>query len=175
MGFPGLRTASSGLLQAIKAGARFGRRNKQIGQSKNANRFLSAAPIETDATPAIASISRLQSIVKTYLPAKDIARIKEAYRFSDESHLGQFRSSGSPYITHPIAVAEICAGWKLDADALMAALLHDVMEDQDVPKTTLAKQFGGDVAELVDGLSKLDRLDFISKAEHQAEIGRAHV
>ncbi|MDP4590410.1 MAG: bifunctional (p)ppGpp synthetase/guanosine-3',5'-bis(diphosphate) 3'-pyrophosphohydrolase [Burkholderiaceae bacterium] len=172
MGFPGLRTASSGLLQAIKAGARFGRRNKQIGQSKNAKSSLSAAPIETDATPAIASISRLQSIVKTYLPAKDIARIKEAYRFSDESHLGQFRSSGSPYITHPIAVAEICAGWKLDADALMAALLHDVMEDQDVPKATLAKQFGSDVAELVDGLSKLDRLDFISKAEQQAESFR---
>lgn len=172
MGFPGLRTASSGLLQAIKAGARFGRRNKQIGQSKNAKSSLSAAPIETDVTPAIASISRLQSIVKTYLPAKDIARIKEAYRFSDESHLGQFRSSGSPYITHPIAVAEICAGWKLDADALMAALLHDVMEDQDVPKATLAKQFGSDVAELVDGLSKLDRLDFISKAEQQAESFR---
>jgi guanosine-3',5'-bis(diphosphate) 3'-pyrophosphohydrolase len=171
MGFPGLRTASSGLLQAIKAGARFGRKKKRVGQQQDKN-YLSAAPIETDVTPSIASISRLQSIVKTYLPAKDVARIKEAYRFSDQAHLGQFRSSGSPYITHPIAVTEICAGWKLDADALMAALLHDVMEDQNVPKSTLAEKFGTDVAELVDGLSKLDRLDFMSKAEQQAESFR---
>lgn len=172
MGFPGLRTASSGLLQAIKAGARFGRKSKRNQAQTKQNSHLTAAPLDTDATPHIASISRLQSIVEAYLPPKDVARIKEAYRFSDQAHLGQFRSSGSPYITHPIAVTEICAGWKLDADALMAALLHDVMEDQNVPKATLAEQFGADVAELVDGLSKLDRLDFISKAEQQAESFR---
>ncbi|MFP3701096.1 HD domain-containing protein, partial [Burkholderia sp. SIMBA_013] len=85
------------------------------------------------------------------------------------AHLGQFRASGSPYISHPIAVTEICAGWKLDANALSAALLHDVMEDQGIAKHELAEKFGPEVAELVDGLSKLDRLDFATKAEQQAE------
>jgi guanosine-3',5'-bis(diphosphate) 3'-pyrophosphohydrolase len=119
-----------------------------------------------------ASITNLQKIISGYLSKKDVARVKEAYKFSDQAHLGQYRSSGSPYITHPIAVTEICAGWKLDADALMAALLHDVMEDQGIAKTALAEQFGTDVAELVDGLSKLDRLDFATKAQQQAESFR---
>jgi len=84
-------------------------------------------------------------------------KVKEAYRFSDEMHLGQMRRSGEPYISHPIAVAEICADWKLDAQAIMAALLHDVMEDQDVKKEELIERFGAPVAHLVDGLSKLER------------------
>ena len=98
--------------------------------------------------------------------------MREAYRFADQAHLGQFRASGSPYISHPIAVTEICAGWKLDVNALSAALLHDVMEDQGVTKTELAEKFGPEVVELVDGLSKLDRLDFATKAEQQAESFR---
>lgn len=98
--------------------------------------------------------------------------MREAYRFADQAHLGQFRASGSPYISHPIAVTEICAGWKLDANALSAALLHDVMEDQGIAKHELAEKFGPEVAELVDGLSKLDRLDFATKAEQQAESFR---
>ena len=97
--------------------------------------------------------------------------MREAYRFADQAHLGQFRASGSP-ISHPIAVTEICAGWKLDVNALSAALLHDVMEDQGVTKTELAEKFGPEVVELVDGLSKLDRLDFATKAEQQAESFR---
>src|SRR3546814_7090281 len=72
----------------------------------------------------------------------------------------------------PIAVTEICAGWKLDAESLMAALLHDVMEDQGVAKQELAERFGTEVADIVDGLSKLDRLEFATKAEQQAESFR---
>jgi guanosine-3',5'-bis(diphosphate) 3'-pyrophosphohydrolase len=98
--------------------------------------------------------------------------VREAYRFSDSSHLGQFRSSGEPYISHPIAVAEICAGWRLDADALMAALLHDVMEDSGVTKSQMIERFGSAVADLVDGLSKLDKVEFASREQAQAESFR---
>lgn len=168
MGFPGLRTASSGLLSAIKVGSRFGRRGK--GQAQSPDQLNGSAQATAEVEQA--SITHLQKIISGYMPKKDVARVKEAYKFSDQAHLGQFRSSGAPYITHPIAVTEICAGWKLDADALMAALLHDVMEDKGIPKTELAEKFGSDVAELVDGLSKLERLDFATKAQQQAESFR---
>jgi RelA/SpoT family (p)ppGpp synthetase len=117
-------------------------------------------------------MASLQLLLDGYLDAKEIALVRDAYRFSDQAHLGQFRSSGSPYISHPISVAEICAGWKLDVDAIRAALLHDVMEDQDIAKQELLEKFGSEVAELVDGLSKLDRLEFASKAQQQAESFR---
>jgi guanosine-3',5'-bis(diphosphate) 3'-pyrophosphohydrolase len=96
-----------------------------------------------------------------YLSAGDIEQVRRAYRYADEAHLGQLRNSGEPYITHPIAVAVQCADWKLDAQALMAALLHDAMEDCGVTKTDLIERFGAPVAELVDGLTKLDRCSFI--------------
>ncbi|WP_338849889.1 bifunctional (p)ppGpp synthetase/guanosine-3',5'-bis(diphosphate) 3'-pyrophosphohydrolase [Massilia sp. W12] len=96
-------------------------------------------------------------------------RVREAYRFSDEAHLGQVRKSGEPYISHPIAVAEICADWKLDVQAIQAALLHDVMEDQGIKKEELIERFGAPVAALVDGLSKLEKIEFQSQAEAQAE------
>jgi RelA/SpoT family (p)ppGpp synthetase len=117
-------------------------------------------------------MASLQLLLDGYLDTKEVALVRDAYRFSDQAHLGQFRSSGSPYISHPISVAEICAGWKLDVDAIRAALLHDVMEDQDIAKQELLEKFGSDVAELVDGLSKLDRLEFASKAQQQAESFR---
>jgi len=134
-----------------------------------------AAPAASSAgapSAAPATLAPLTELISHYLSPADVQRVREAYRFSDAAHLGQFRASGEPYISHPIAVTEICAGWKLDADALMAALLHDVMEDQGVPKQQLAEHFGGEVAELVDGLSKLDRLEFANKAEQQAESFR---
>jgi len=118
------------------------------------------------------SFAPLAETISQYLSPEDVRRVREAYRFSDEAHLGQFRASGEPYISHPIAVTEICAAWKLDAAALMAALLHDVMEDQGVAKQELMERFGTEVADLVDGLSKLDRLEFASKAEQQAESFR---
>jgi GTP pyrophosphokinase len=111
----------------------------------------------------------LTSKLSEYLSPSELKKVKEAYRFSDEMHLGQMRKSGEPYISHPIAVAEICADWKLDAQAIMAALLHDVMEDQNVKKEELIERFGAPVASLVDGLSKLDKLEFQSQIEMQAE------
>jgi len=107
-----------------------------------------------------------------YLDAADIKRVREAYRFADEAHLGQFRASGEPYITHPIAVAGLCAEWKLDAQAIMAALMHDAMEDCGITKIELIERFGAPVADLVDGLTKLDKLQFSTREESQAESFR---
>jgi GTP pyrophosphokinase len=134
----------------------------------------SAAPTKAssdESTPVagVASVTQLVNRLSEYLNPSELKKIKEAYRFSDEMHLGQMRKSGEPYISHPIAVAEICADWKLDAQAIMAALLHDVMEDQDVKKDELIERFGAPVAALVDGLSKLDKIEFQSQIEQQAE------
>jgi GTP pyrophosphokinase/guanosine-3',5'-bis(diphosphate) 3'-pyrophosphohydrolase len=107
-----------------------------------------------------------------YLGKADIKRVREAYKFADEAHLGQFRASGEPYITHPIAVAGLCADWKLDVQAIMAALMHDAMEDCGVSKTELIERFGAPTADLVDGLTKLDKLHFSTREESQAESFR---
>ncbi len=104
-----------------------------------------------------------------YLKPEDVARLETAYHFSKAAHLGQFRASGEPYISHPLAVANILAQLHLDAQALTAALLHDVMEDTTVTKDEIAAQFGKPVAELVDGVSKLDRIEFETHEEAQAE------
>jgi GTP pyrophosphokinase len=98
--------------------------------------------------------------------------VRRAYRYADEAHLGQLRNNGEPYITHPIAVAAQCAEWKLDAQALSAALLHDAMEDCGISKTDLVEHFGIQVADLVDGLTKLDKLEFNTREESQAESFR---
>jgi GTP pyrophosphokinase len=124
------------------------------------------------APPSVVSFAHLTDRLKKYLPAAEIARIKEAFRFADEAHLGQFRKTGEPYITHPVAVAEILADWKLDSAAIQAALLHDVLEDSGVSKQALVERFGAVVADLVDGVSKLDRLRFDSNEEAQAESFR---
>ncbi|HLU15188.1 MAG TPA: bifunctional (p)ppGpp synthetase/guanosine-3',5'-bis(diphosphate) 3'-pyrophosphohydrolase [Burkholderiaceae bacterium] len=167
MAFSSLRGASSGLIAALKKGPRIRRRKATgaVGARPPAKSGKAAAPV-------VASLAPLVGIIETYLSTKEVNRVKEAWKFADQAHLGQFRASGEPYISHPIAVTEICAGWKLDADALCAALLHDVIEDQDVSKQELAEKFGNDVAEIVDGVSKLDRLEFATKMEQQAESFR---
>ena len=104
-----------------------------------------------------------------YLKPMDVARLEEAYRFSEAAHAGQKRQSGDPYISHPLAVAEILADWHLDGQTLMAALLHDVTEDTSVTKDEISDVFGRPVAELVDGVSKLDRIEFQSAEQVQAE------
>src|SRR5512147_2764021 len=104
-----------------------------------------------------------------YLKPKDVARLAEAYRFSGAAHAGQTRQSGEPYISHPLAVAEILADWHLDGQALVAALLHDVMEDTSVTKAEITDTFGKPVADLVDGVSKLDKIEFQSAEDAQAE------
>jgi guanosine-3',5'-bis(diphosphate) 3'-pyrophosphohydrolase len=104
-----------------------------------------------------------------YLKPKDVTRLAEAYRFSEAAHAGQTRQSGDPYISHPLAVAEILADWHLDGQTLMAALLHDVTEDTSVTKDEISDTFGKPVAELVDGVSKLDKIEFQSAEVAQAE------
>lgn len=127
------------------------------------------APAHADA--AAASFAALTHKLD-YLDEADIRRIREAYKYADAAHLGQFRASGEPYITHPIAVAGLCSEWKLDAQAIMAALMHDVMEDSGATKLELAERFGTATAELVDGLTKLDKLQFSTREESQAESFR---
>ena len=135
-----------------------------------------AKPAATKTTPAAANAAAASFAALTakldYMSSLDVDNIRRAYRFADEAHLGQLRNSGEPYITHPIAVAQQCAEWKLDAQALMAALLHDAMEDCGVTKPELIERFGVSVAELVDGLTKLEKLEFNTREENQAESFR---
>ena len=126
-----------------------------------------AAPTDAAAASFDALTSKLD-----YLEPADIRRVRDAYRYADEAHLGQYRASGEPYITHPIAVAGLCAEWKLDAQAIMAALMHDAMEDCGITKAELIERFGAPTAELVDGLTKLDKLQFSTREESQAESFR---
>jgi GTP pyrophosphokinase len=107
-----------------------------------------------------------------YLSPPDIELVERAYEFSGDAHQGQFRKSGEPYITHPLAVASILSQWRIDAQGLAAALLHDVMEDTTVTKAEIEKRFGAKVADMVDGVSKLDQIEFQSREEAQAESFR---
>ena len=104
-----------------------------------------------------------------YLDPKEVDRIERAYHFSEKCHLGQVRQSGHPYITHPLAVANILADMRMDHESLMAALLHDVIEDTGVTKGQISRRFGRTVADLVDGVSKLGEVASASRAEQQAE------
>src|SRR3990167_3906591 len=106
--------------------------------------------------------------LKSYLDDKQIAEIEQAYLLAKKAHETQKRSSGEPYITHPVAVAKILAKKRLDKEGIIAALLHDVIEDTKLSKEVIAEQFGKEVAELVDGVSKLTQIEFESKAEAQA-------
>jgi GTP pyrophosphokinase len=117
-------------------------------------------------------VKELLATVASYLPAEQVRRISEAAEFGASAHEGQTRLSGEPYITHPVAAASILADLHLDADTIIAAILHDVIEDTPTPKDQLALRFGADVAELVDGVTKLDQIKFKSRAEAQAESFR---
>jgi len=107
-----------------------------------------------------------------YLKPAEAQAFGRAYAFSAQAHQGQFRKGGEPYITHPLAVAEILAEWSMDGQTLVAALLHDVMEDTNVSRETISQDFGPAVAALVDGVTKLDQLKFESKAQAHAESFR---
>jgi GTP diphosphokinase / guanosine-3',5'-bis(diphosphate) 3'-diphosphatase len=134
---------------------------------------LQRAPL-VQVQPNVAEVSSFAALLDklSYLSKADIKLVREAYKFADAAHLGQYRASGLPYITHPIAVAGLCADWKLDAQAIMAALMHDTIEDQGVTKIELIEKFGTPTAELVDGLTKLDKLQFNTREESQAESFR---
>ena len=117
----------------------------------------------------------LKELISTYLPADQVERVQHAYLIARDAHEGRSRSSGEPYITHPVAVASILADMHLDHETLMAALLHDVIEDTAITKEQLANLFGDAVAELVYGVSKLDKLKFRDHKEAQAENFRKMV
>jgi guanosine-3',5'-bis(diphosphate) 3'-pyrophosphohydrolase len=114
-------------------------------------------------------VKELLAKVSTYLPAEQVQRIREATEFGAEAHQGQTRVSGEPYITHPVAAAEILADLHLDADTIVGAILHDVIEDTPIAKADIAQRFGNDVAEIVDGVTKLDQIRFKNREEAQAE------
>jgi len=114
-------------------------------------------------------ISELCSELEAYLEAVQVQEIYRAYLLGAEAHEGQSRVSGEPYISHPVAVARILAEMRMDSKSIIAAILHDVIEDTPTVKENIAEQFGEEVAELVDGVSKLTKIDFRSKAEAQAE------
>ncbi len=115
------------------------------------------------------SISALDNTLQTYLNPDQSNQVKRAYYFAEQAHYGQFRRSGEPYVTHPLAVAGILADMHMDHQSLMAAMLHDVIEDTGIDKSAIESQFGHSVADLVDGVSKLTQIDFSSQAEQQAE------
>ncbi len=111
----------------------------------------------------------LFSELSSYLKREDVSELQNVYLFSQSAHSGQFRQSGEPYISHPLAVASILGKLRLDTQTLAAALLHDVMEDTHVSKAEISDRFGKPVAELVDGVSKLDKIEFQTYADAQAE------
>lgn len=123
----------------------------------------------------MAYFAPLRKKLESYLEEEQINKIYQAYLLAEKAHQPQKRSTGEPYITHPVAVACILADMRLDSESVMAALMHDVLEDTDVDKATLEKGFGSQVAELVDGVSKLTQIKFESKAEAQAENFRKMV
>ncbi|NHN76912.1 bifunctional GTP diphosphokinase/guanosine-3',5'-bis pyrophosphate 3'-pyrophosphohydrolase [Azotobacter chroococcum] len=117
----------------------------------------------------MASIETLADRLLTYLAPDQVNLVRRAYYYAEQAHDGQRRRSGEPYVTHPLAVANILADMHMDHQSLMAAMLHDVIEDTGIPKEALVEQFGETVAELVDGVSKLTQMKFENKAEAQAE------
>ncbi|HSF47006.1 MAG TPA: bifunctional (p)ppGpp synthetase/guanosine-3',5'-bis(diphosphate) 3'-pyrophosphohydrolase [Burkholderiales bacterium] len=120
-------------------------------------------------TTTMSDLELLFSQVSGYLKPEDVALLQTAYALANEAHRGQRRMTGDPYISHPLAVAHILAQWRMDVQALCAALLHDVMEDTRTTKPEIAEKFGKAVAELVDGVSKLDKIESQSQEEAQAE------
>jgi RelA/SpoT family (p)ppGpp synthetase len=114
----------------------------------------------------------LLSEVEAYLPPDQVERVRLAAQFGADAHRGQRRKSGEPYIAHPVAAAEILATLRVDADTIVAAILHDVMEDTAIDKAQIAARFGETVADIVDGVTKLDQIRFKSREEAQAESFR---
>ena len=113
-------------------------------------------------------INNLIKQVSGYLPPEQVEKIEQAYTFGEKAHEGQQRVSGEPYIYHPLEVANILAHMHMDFQTLIAALLHDVIEDTPTAKKEIQREFGKNVAELVDGVSKLTQITFDSFAEAQA-------
>jgi RelA/SpoT family (p)ppGpp synthetase len=134
-----------------------------------AQTLLGLLPGGSRRTPGL---KELLSAASAYLPPEHVERIREAAEFGAEAHRGQKRKTGEPYIAHPVAAAEVLANLRLDADTIVAAILHDVIEDTPIAKEDLASRFGQSVADIVDGVTKLDQIQFKSREEAQAESFR---
>jgi len=130
---------------------------------------MAARPETTDSNGSRFLISDLCSLLESYLPSEQVRAVYSAYLFGAEAHEGQHRMSGEPYIYHPMEVARILAEMHMDYQSIVAAVLHDVIEDTATAKDQVAREFGPEVAELVDGVSKLTQIRFESRAEAQAE------
>lgn len=133
---------------------------------KSSSNHVSSSPTQKELGLTLFSFA---DEVSSYLSEEEVQLIKRAYYYAEQAHDGQFRRSGEPYVTHPLAVANILAEMRMDHQSVIAALLHDVIEDTNVSKAALAEQFGDTIAEMVDGVSKLTQIEFASKAEAQAE------
>jgi guanosine-3',5'-bis(diphosphate) 3'-pyrophosphohydrolase len=131
-----------------------------------ASSLLGLLPGAKRTTPGV---KELLAKVSTYLPPEQVERVRTAAEFGAAAHQGQTRVSGEPYITHPVAAAVILADLHLDADTIVGAILHDVIEDTPIAKSDIAQRFGNDVAEIVDGVTKLDQIRFKNREEAQAE------
>ncbi|MBT6771048.1 MAG: bifunctional (p)ppGpp synthetase/guanosine-3',5'-bis(diphosphate) 3'-pyrophosphohydrolase, partial [Thiotrichales bacterium] len=114
-------------------------------------------------------ISHLCSVLEGYLSKEEVGLVKKAHRIADRAHSGQFRKSGEPYISHPLSVALILAELKLDYLCIVAAILHDCIEDTSVTKDDVKNEFGEQVAHIVEGVSKLTNLEFTSSSQKQAK------
>ena len=118
-------------------------------------------------------MTQLQTLIEEipkYQPAADLALLERAYRFSEQSHQGQQRASGEPYLSHPLEVAGLLVNFKMDVTTVTAGLLHDVLEDTKATKGDLQREFGAEIADLVDGVTKIGKLAFSSREERQAEV-----
>ena len=115
------------------------------------------------------TIDTLDTKLQNYLSPDQSNLVRRAFYYAEQAHYGQYRRSGEPYVSHPLAVTNILAEMRLDHQSLVAAMLHDVIEDTRIDKKTIENQFGGIVAELVDGVSKLTQIEFSSFEEKQAE------
>ena len=119
--------------------------------------------------PILERYQALEDKIKAYNPGVDTKRLYDAFSYADNAHTGQMRKDGSPYITHPLAVAEIAAELELDTDSIIASLLHDTVEDTNATYDDVSKRFGRSVADLVDGVTKLTQVKYVSKEEEQME------
>ena len=143
---------------------------KSATAHKTASSSTHAHPLAAELLlPADRDDSALSLRLKHYLKSEDITQVWEAYRYADQAHQGVVRKTGEPYISHPVSVACILADMHMDLPTIMAALLHDVVEDTDISTDDIKEKFGQQVAELVDGVTKLDKIEFQSASVAQAE------
>ena len=143
---------------------------KSATAHKHASSSTHAHPLAAELLlPADRDDSALSLRLKHYLKSEDITQVWEAYRYADQAHQGVVRKTGEPYISHPVSVACILADMHMDLPTIMAALLHDVVEDTDISTEDIKEKFGQQVAELVDGVTKLDKIEFQSASVAQAE------